>query len=325
MRKIYVVRPDGGGAGVVPRGGSEVVGRQPEGAACADPAAGGRGRAVLDGTGKSRRPTRAVGRRRANVRRRSRAGRLRGRRSERKRRASPPVEKRPRRRAGVAVDRAALGAPPPGYANWSLRLLARRAVELEIVESLSHETVRRTLKKNGVSGRRSRLGDSAGGRRRVRGEHGAGAGRLREALRRRLAGAVHGRAASAAGAGDSTSDRGHREAPRGASITSTSAPARRRSSCLCEPLAGFRRATARPRPHRSPIGRARWRSCWRAATPAASVSRWCPTTSNTHTRGAFYEVFEPARAARPWCAASSSAHAEARQLVERPRRVNLAA
>ena len=40
-----------------------------------------------------------------------------------------------------------LGPPPPGYANWTLRLLARRVVELEIVETISHETVRRTLKK----------------------------------------------------------------------------------------------------------------------------------------------------------------------------------
>ena len=40
-----------------------------------------------------------------------------------------------------------LGPPPKGFANWSLRLLAERIVELEIVESVSHETVRRTLKK----------------------------------------------------------------------------------------------------------------------------------------------------------------------------------
>jgi len=37
--------------------------------------------------------------------------------------------------------------PPEGQANWSLRLLAQRAVELEYVDSLSHETVRRALKK----------------------------------------------------------------------------------------------------------------------------------------------------------------------------------
>ena len=40
-----------------------------------------------------------------------------------------------------------LGQPPAGFANWSLRLLAKRVVALEIVASISHETVRRTLKK----------------------------------------------------------------------------------------------------------------------------------------------------------------------------------
>ena len=40
-----------------------------------------------------------------------------------------------------------LAAPPKGFANWTLRLLAERAVTLEIVESVSHETVRGTLKK----------------------------------------------------------------------------------------------------------------------------------------------------------------------------------
>ena len=42
-----------------------------------------------------------------------------------------------------------LGSPPPGFSNWSLRLLAEQVVALEIVESISHETVRRTLKKTG--------------------------------------------------------------------------------------------------------------------------------------------------------------------------------
>jgi hypothetical protein len=40
-----------------------------------------------------------------------------------------------------------LGPPPPGFANWSLRLLAEKVVALEIVQSISYETVRRTLKK----------------------------------------------------------------------------------------------------------------------------------------------------------------------------------
>jgi hypothetical protein len=42
-----------------------------------------------------------------------------------------------------------LGPAPKGYANWTLRLLARKVVELEIVDSISHETIRRTLKKTG--------------------------------------------------------------------------------------------------------------------------------------------------------------------------------
>jgi hypothetical protein len=42
-----------------------------------------------------------------------------------------------------------LGLPPKGFANWTLRLLAERAVALEIVESVSHETLRRLLKKVG--------------------------------------------------------------------------------------------------------------------------------------------------------------------------------
>jgi len=37
--------------------------------------------------------------------------------------------------------------PPEGFARWSLRLLADRVVELDYIESISHEMVRRVLKK----------------------------------------------------------------------------------------------------------------------------------------------------------------------------------
>lgn len=40
-----------------------------------------------------------------------------------------------------------LGRPPAGYGHWTLRLLADQMVELEIVELISPETVRQTLKK----------------------------------------------------------------------------------------------------------------------------------------------------------------------------------
>ena len=51
-----------------------------------------------------------------------------------------------------------LGPPPKGFANWTLRLLAEQAVALEIVESVSHETLRGTLKKTTSRKRRSSIG-----------------------------------------------------------------------------------------------------------------------------------------------------------------------
>jgi Homeodomain-like domain len=61
----------------------------------------------------------------------------------------PPVEELLCGEQEARVIATRLGPPPPGYANWTLRLLARKVVELGIVESVSYETVRRTLKKTG--------------------------------------------------------------------------------------------------------------------------------------------------------------------------------
>ena len=41
--------------------------------------------------------------------------------------------------------------PPEGFARWSLRLLADRVVELEYIDNVSHETIRRVLKKTKLS------------------------------------------------------------------------------------------------------------------------------------------------------------------------------
>ena len=41
----------------------------------------------------------------------------------------------------------ACSAPPEGKSRWTLRLLAEQAVELRIVDTVSHESVRQTLKK----------------------------------------------------------------------------------------------------------------------------------------------------------------------------------
>jgi hypothetical protein len=62
-------------------------------------------------------------------------------------REHPPREKLLNGDQEARVIATRLGPPPKGYANWTLRLLARKVVELEIVDSISYETVRRTLKK----------------------------------------------------------------------------------------------------------------------------------------------------------------------------------
>ena len=48
--------------------------------------------------------------------------------------------------------------PPEGFSHWSLRLLADRAVELKYIDSISHETVRRVLKKTNLSPGRKKNG-----------------------------------------------------------------------------------------------------------------------------------------------------------------------
>jgi Homeodomain-like domain len=50
-------------------------------------------------------------------------------------------------RGEAALIALTCGAPPEGQAQWSLRLLADELVRLEVVEMISHETVRQTLKK----------------------------------------------------------------------------------------------------------------------------------------------------------------------------------
>lgn len=52
----------------------------------------------------------------------------------------------------------ACSEPPEGFARWSLRLLADKAVELEYIDSVSYETVRRTLKKTSLSRGRGSAG-----------------------------------------------------------------------------------------------------------------------------------------------------------------------
>ena len=66
---------------------------------------------------------------------------------DRAKRPSPPTGKLLDGNQEARLIATRLGPPPKGSANWSLRLLARKVVELKIVDTVSTETVRRTLKK----------------------------------------------------------------------------------------------------------------------------------------------------------------------------------
>jgi transposase len=69
------------------------------------------------------------------------------------------IERKPQRNRFRKVDgkveahlvAQACGKPPEGRATWTLQLLADRLVELRVVDSVSYETVRRTLKKTNSS------------------------------------------------------------------------------------------------------------------------------------------------------------------------------
>lgn len=66
----------------------------------------------------------------------------------------PPSRKKPRKLDGE--DEAKLIAiccsqAPAGRVRWTLRLLAKQLVQMEVVESIAPETVRQTLKKTNLS------------------------------------------------------------------------------------------------------------------------------------------------------------------------------
>jgi transposase len=88
----------------------------------------------------------------------------------------------------------ACSEPPEGRARWSLRLLADKLVELEIVEDVSYQTVRRTLKKRPQAPPKTEaVVDRARGERRVRLGHGGRVGSLHPTLRFTPSSGVHGR------------------------------------------------------------------------------------------------------------------------------------
>lgn len=70
---------------------------------------------------------------------------------ERKQRTTPPREPILDGESEAKLVQLACSKAPKGHARWTLRLLAEKMVTLEFVDSISHETVRQSLKKTGSS------------------------------------------------------------------------------------------------------------------------------------------------------------------------------
>jgi transposase len=70
---------------------------------------------------------------------------------ERKKRLLPPTPRKLDGRGEAQLIALACRQPPDGSSRWALRLLADELVELGVVDSISHETVRQTLKKTNLN------------------------------------------------------------------------------------------------------------------------------------------------------------------------------
>ena len=66
---------------------------------------------------------------------------------EGKKRQLPPTPAKLDGQAEAKLIAMRLGQPPAGYGHWTLQVLDDELVALEIVDSISHETVRKVLKK----------------------------------------------------------------------------------------------------------------------------------------------------------------------------------
>lgn len=69
----------------------------------------------------------------------------------RKKRETPPRKPKLDGKSEAQIIALACSKPPEGYARWSIRLLAAKAVELHYVDNLSYSTVNRLLKKQNIS------------------------------------------------------------------------------------------------------------------------------------------------------------------------------
>ena len=69
----------------------------------------------------------------------------------RRKRKTPPMPSKVTGEVEARVIALACGKPPEGYARWSVRLVAQKCIELDILPTVSHMTVARILKKTHTS------------------------------------------------------------------------------------------------------------------------------------------------------------------------------
>ena len=184
---------------------------------------------------------------------------------------------------------------PEGHDHWTLRLLADQVVELGLVESLSHETVRLRLKKHPPAVAEATVVHPQG-ERGVCGGHGGRAGPLRGTLRPRPAGGVLRRDLHP------TAGRYPHATARPAGTPATPGlrvpPGGTRNLFLtCEPLAGWRHvAITERRTMQDFAHQMRW--LVDVAYPHAPVVRVVLDNLNTHRMASLYEAFPAAEARR---------------------------
>lgn len=69
----------------------------------------------------------------------------------RKQRETPPVPPKITGEVEARIIALACSEPPKGFARWTVRLLAEKAVELNFIDDLSHMSTQRLLKKRNIS------------------------------------------------------------------------------------------------------------------------------------------------------------------------------
>ena len=186
-----------------------------------------------------------------------------------------------------------LGKPPAGYGHWTLRLLADALVALEVVDrSVTRRSARRSKKRYDQTQDRV-LGDSAGARRRVSWRAWKKCSKpTRQRTIRSIPCCVWTSNRS------SCSRRRACRSPRRRSTASVVDDEYERNGTasiflFAEPLSGFRQATARPRRTKAAWAIEVVPRYWRRAMPLARMVTLVCDNLNTHTKGAFYEAFEP--------------------------------